>query len=78
VGGDFNSWMGQRDAAVALLRREFSSASPASGPTWKGPLGLHATLDHILIRGVASAILVRRLPSRFGSDHYPLLAIVDF
>jgi endonuclease/exonuclease/phosphatase (EEP) superfamily protein YafD len=43
-----------------------------------GPLGIHATLDHVFARGRASAIDVRRLPDRFGSDHYPLLARVRF
>jgi len=49
-----------------------------TSPTWKGPLGLHATLDHIFVRGPVSPLRVMRLPDRFGSDHYPLLTVVHF
>jgi endonuclease/exonuclease/phosphatase (EEP) superfamily protein YafD len=35
-------------------------------------------LDHIFVVGVSSRVNLKRLPERFGSDHYPLLAVVDF
>src|SRR5262245_5783911 len=76
VAGDFNTWLGDREPAIHALRAAFpDAAAPRSGPTWKGPLGVRATLDHVFARAVRS-IQVRRLPDRFGSDHYPLLAIV--
>jgi endonuclease/exonuclease/phosphatase family metal-dependent hydrolase len=79
VGGDFNTWIGDREPAVQLLRREFPGPPETdAGPTWTGPLGLHARLDHIFVRGPRSPTTVTRLPSRFGSDHYPLLTIVRF
>jgi endonuclease/exonuclease/phosphatase family metal-dependent hydrolase len=79
VAGDFNTWMGDREAAVQLLRREFAGPPVRdTGSTWTGPLGLHARLDHIFARGAGAPSAVTRLPSRFGSDHYPLLTIVRF
>jgi endonuclease/exonuclease/phosphatase family metal-dependent hydrolase len=78
VGGDFNTWMGDREPAVQLLRREFPGPLEDDASTWTGPVGLRARLDHIFIRGSRSPSSVIRLPSRFGSDHYPLLTIVRF
>ena len=79
IAGDFNTWRGDGEAAVKLLRREFPGTPQEDGaPTWTGPLGVHATLDHIFVRGRVSTSRVTRLPSRFGSDHYPLLTIVHF
>jgi endonuclease/exonuclease/phosphatase (EEP) superfamily protein YafD len=76
VAGDFNTWLGDREPAIAVVRRAFPDAAALhDGPTWTGPIGLHATLDHVFARGVHS-IQVRRLPDRFGSDHYPLMAVV--
>ena len=77
VGGDFNTW-GWREPAVDMLARTFPDARGTVGdPTWIGRLGVHATLDHLFASG-AARVEVRRLPSRFGSDHYPLLAVVTF
>jgi endonuclease/exonuclease/phosphatase family metal-dependent hydrolase len=79
IAGDLNTWMGRREPAVGLLRDEFPEAQPADlAATWTGPLGLHASLDHIFVRSPLSPGPVRRLPSRFGSDHYPLLTVVRF
>ncbi len=79
LAGDLNSWLGANDGAVRALHDTFDGAVvPDRRPTWIGPLGLHAVLDHILIRGAASPAPIMRLPSRFGSDHYPLLLMLDF
>jgi endonuclease/exonuclease/phosphatase family metal-dependent hydrolase len=79
LGGDFNSWFGARDDAVRLLREAFPGAPAVDRqPTWTGPLGLGATLDHIFVRGASPAVRAIRLPGRFGSDHYPLLIVLDF
>jgi endonuclease/exonuclease/phosphatase family metal-dependent hydrolase len=79
LGGDLNTWMGDEEPAVRLLREAFPG-TPAAGPvaTWRGPLGVHATLDHLFARGAIVASPVVRLPSRFGSDHFPLLTTVRF
>jgi endonuclease/exonuclease/phosphatase family metal-dependent hydrolase len=78
LGGDLNTWMGDREPAVRLLHDAFPATPSAERvPTWSG-LGLHATLDHIFVRGDINASPIVRLPSRFGSDHYPLLTMVRF
>ena len=79
VAGDFNTWLGEREPAIRALRAAFPDApAPRYGPTWLGPLGLRATLDYVFARGRARSIEVQRLPSRFGSDHYPLLSVITF
>ncbi len=76
VGGDFNTWFGDREPAIRTLRAAFPDASAGhAGATWSGALGLRARLDYVFA-GEAEAIDVRRLPSRFGSDHYPLLSVI--
>jgi endonuclease/exonuclease/phosphatase family metal-dependent hydrolase len=78
LGGDFNTWFGSREPALKMLRLAFPDAAPDQAPTWKGPLGLRASLDHLLVRGRARLQRVERLPDRLGSDHYPVLGIVRF
>jgi endonuclease/exonuclease/phosphatase family metal-dependent hydrolase len=79
LAGDFNTWRGDGEPALAVLRRAFPETPQMSpGPTWVGPLGIHARLDHMFVRGPVAATRVARLGSRFGSDHFPLLAIVNF
>ena len=64
---------------MTSLRGEFPDTPTAdSAPTWTGPLGLHARLDHIFVRGGVSPSHITRLPSRLGSDHYPLMTVVRF
>jgi endonuclease/exonuclease/phosphatase family metal-dependent hydrolase len=77
VAGDFNTW-GGREQALDALARVFPTTGPAGGPTtFVGPFGFRASLDHVFAAG-ARHMDVRRLPDRFGSDHYPLIAIVEF
>jgi endonuclease/exonuclease/phosphatase family metal-dependent hydrolase len=78
VAGDLNAWLGEREPAIEALRRAFPDAPPAKGPTWIGPFGVRATLDYVFARGELRGIHVQRLPHRFGSDHFPLLAVIDF
>lgn len=79
VAGDFNTIFGSREPAIAYLRRAFPDGpAPPDVTTFSGPLGFHATLDHVFVGGRARLVQVRRLPSRFGSDHYPLLATISF
>ena len=42
-----------------------------------GVMYITTPFDHVFAAG-ARHVDVRRLPDRFGSDHYPLLAIVEF
>jgi endonuclease/exonuclease/phosphatase family metal-dependent hydrolase len=79
AGGDFNTWFGDREPAVSSLRRAFPDTPRRdAAPTWRGPLGVHASLDHVFVRGDIRSIVVRRLSDRFGSDHYPLLVRLSF
>ena len=79
VGGDFNTWLGYKEPALEVLRRAFPETPRARKvSTWRGPLGVHASLDYAFVRGRFRSVTTRRLPGRFGSDHYPLLTIVDF
>jgi endonuclease/exonuclease/phosphatase family metal-dependent hydrolase len=78
LAGDFNTWRGPTEPALNILRSAFpETPRTESLETWRGPLGLHAQLDYMFMRGPRAHMLVQRLPSRFGSDHYPLLAIVS-
>jgi endonuclease/exonuclease/phosphatase family metal-dependent hydrolase len=78
VAGDFNTWLGDDEPAIRRLRGAFPDAPPLRGQaTWSaGVIG--ATLDFVFARTSRGAITVRRLPERFGSDHYPLLAQIKF
>ena len=79
LGGDFNTWLGNKEPAVEVMLRAFPD-TPREGhaATWRGPLGAHAALDHIFVRGRFRSVTMRRLSSRFGSDHYPLSTALDF
>ena len=52
LGGDFNTWLGNKEPAVEVMRRAFpDTPPPAMSTTWRGPLGAHAALDHVFVRG---------------------------
>jgi endonuclease/exonuclease/phosphatase family metal-dependent hydrolase len=71
VGGDLNTWFGYDDAAYWELARRFPTARPSD----RRPTFCIMRLDHVLYRlpeGWHAA--VRRGESRYGSDHYPLIA----
>ena len=77
LAGDFNTWWGPTEPAVNILRSAFpQTPRTANLATWQGPLGLQAQLDYMFLRGALASAKVQRLSSRFGSDHYPLLAVV--
>jgi endonuclease/exonuclease/phosphatase family metal-dependent hydrolase len=74
VGGDLNSWFGYRDAAYRELAQGLSPASVEDRRATFGPL----RLDHLLFRlpeGWRAEL--RRADRRYGSDHYPIVALVD-
>jgi endonuclease/exonuclease/phosphatase family metal-dependent hydrolase len=71
LGGDLNSWFGYHDAAFRELARIFPLARPADRRPTFGPM----RLDHVLARLPSGwRVTVRRADSRYGSDHYPLIA----
>jgi endonuclease/exonuclease/phosphatase family metal-dependent hydrolase len=79
LAGDFNTMLGEGEPAVQLLRAAFPDAPGTDAhPTWHGPIGLSEKLDYVFATGVTGGIDVQRLPSRYGSDHYPLLSVIRF
>lgn len=78
LAGDFNTWWGATEPALNILRSAFpQTPRTANVKTWSGPLGIHAQLDYMFIRGPLEGAQLQRLSSRFGSDHYPLLGLVN-
>lgn len=78
IGGDLNTWWGEDEPAVRDLRRQFPDARrPPAWTTWSGPLGAGTQLDHLFARLPRGALEVRRLDDRMGSDHHPLLTLVN-
>jgi endonuclease/exonuclease/phosphatase family metal-dependent hydrolase len=71
VGGDFNTWFGYDDAAYREMRRTFRNPRPAD----RRPTFSIMRLDHVFYRLPNGwQATVRRAESRYGSDHYPLIA----
>ena len=75
LGGDLNSWFGYRDAAYRELAERLSSRPVVDDRRATfGPM----RLDHLLFRlpdGWRAEL--RRADSKYGSDHYPLVALID-
>jgi endonuclease/exonuclease/phosphatase family metal-dependent hydrolase len=71
LGGDLNTWFGYDDAAYKELARRFPSPRPMD----RRPTFSIMRLDHVLYRLPDGwRATVRRGESRYGSDHYPLIA----
>lgn len=75
LGGDLNTWWGFDDRAYKEAARAFHAGLPNDQrPTFRGLL----RLDHVFFRLPAGwRGHAERGPSRFGSDHYPLIARID-
>ncbi|MEO6238994.1 MAG: endonuclease/exonuclease/phosphatase family protein [Vicinamibacterales bacterium] len=74
LGGDFNAWFGYRDAAYKELNARVPAPSSDDRRATFGPM----RLDHVLARlPPAWRATVRRADSRYGSDHYPLIATIQ-
>lgn len=71
LGGDFNSFFGGNERAVAVTRAWFG-ASDESDRRWTQIMG---RLDHVFWHIPRGDWVphTRRLDSRYGSDHYPLI-----
>jgi endonuclease/exonuclease/phosphatase family metal-dependent hydrolase len=73
VGGDFNAWFGFRDAAYREMAAHGKPADTEDRRATFGPL----RLDHVLFRLPAGwRTTLRRADKKYGSDHYPLAAVV--
>jgi len=75
IGGDFNSWLGDAESSVQHVRRWFPERVQHEPPTWTAG-GIQATLDHMFVRLEDGGAATRRVPQRFGSDHYPLITTI--
>lgn len=74
VGGDLNSWFGYRDAAYRELRQKLSGAATEDRRATFGPM----RLDHLLFRLPEGwRVDLRRADRKYGSDHYPLVALIE-
>jgi len=74
VGGDFNAWFGFADSAYRELSRGLRRPDVGDRRPTFGPL----RLDHLLFRLPDGwRATVRRADSRYGSDHYPLVSVID-
>lgn len=74
LGGDFNAWFGYRDAAYRELAAGMSRAEKEDRRATFGPL----RLDHVLFRLPEGwRATLQRANSKYGSDHYPLVASLD-
>jgi endonuclease/exonuclease/phosphatase family metal-dependent hydrolase len=74
LGADLNTWMGAQEPAVERLRAAFPSTPPdPARNTFRGGL----TLDYLFFRlPAALRPHVTRAQSRYGSDHFPLIAFL--
>jgi endonuclease/exonuclease/phosphatase family metal-dependent hydrolase len=74
LGGDFNTWLGTAEAAYRLALEQFPDGPP--GPSLV-TYGDRLPLDHLLFRLPPGWSAHRaRAPSRYGSDHYPIVAVL--
>jgi endonuclease/exonuclease/phosphatase family metal-dependent hydrolase len=74
IGGDFNAWFGFHDAAYRELAKHAPPSPGQDGRATFGPM----RLDHLLFRLPSGwKTTVRRAEQRYGSDHYPLLALIE-
>jgi endonuclease/exonuclease/phosphatase family metal-dependent hydrolase len=77
VAGDLNTSWGDDEPAVKTLRGVLPDAGPTPGTTWSRGV-MSAKLDHIFARlPDQKRLAVRKLPSRYGSDHYPLIVVMN-
>jgi endonuclease/exonuclease/phosphatase family metal-dependent hydrolase len=76
LAGDFNTWFGFSDQAYLETARAFPETRVTDRrPTFHGLL----RLDHVFYRLAPGWRLdVHRAASRFGSDHYPLVGLLQF
>jgi endonuclease/exonuclease/phosphatase family metal-dependent hydrolase len=80
LGGDMNTWLrGPEEVAIWRAREDYPDTPPIpAGPTYVQVGGvLRMYLDYLFFRlEDGRATDYRRLPSSYGSDHFPLLAWV--
>lgn len=84
LGGDLNTWSTRRlERALPYLKERFPETPlTQEKPTFKSGPFLRLRLDHLLFRlpdpNGYRVSQVQRVDSRYGSDHFPVLAWVHF
>lgn len=75
LGGDFNTWLGLAEPAVAEAQRAFPDTQITDRrPTFRNLL----RLDHIFFRLPDGwSARVERAADDYGSDHWPLIAVIS-
>ena len=75
IGGDFNTWRGAGEPAVAEMRRISDPAPWPAEPTFANG----RVLDHLFFRlDEGWRAQFARADNTFGSDHYPLVGEIRF
>jgi endonuclease/exonuclease/phosphatase family metal-dependent hydrolase len=81
IGGDFNTWLGEREEpAVRLVREQYTEPRliPSHGTLEFGAI-LERQTDYLFFRlPLGWSGRYRRIDDTYGSDHYPLLGWVRF
>jgi endonuclease/exonuclease/phosphatase family metal-dependent hydrolase len=76
LGGDLNNWWGRLEATERIARAAFPHAVPLDR---RRTFVVPRRIDHLFFRSQgAERLPYRRLDTRFGSDHYPLLGSLPF
>jgi endonuclease/exonuclease/phosphatase family metal-dependent hydrolase len=70
--GDLNTWA-NREPVLERLRREFTPCTDGQ-PTFRGGLHLDTFFAQLPARWTLTC---RRLDQKYGSDHYPIVAVVQ-
>jgi endonuclease/exonuclease/phosphatase family metal-dependent hydrolase len=80
LGADLNTWSPSfLEGALGVLYESFPDTPRFEGATFIAAGMIPRRLDHLLVRlPEGHTADVRRIPQRYGSDHYPLLAVVRF
>jgi endonuclease/exonuclease/phosphatase family metal-dependent hydrolase len=74
VGGDLNTWRGDAEPAIAVMRRISDDAPRQPEPTYANGF----VLDHIFFRLPADwQVRLSRASHTYGSDHFPLVGLID-
>jgi len=80
VGADLNTWStSSLEEAPRLLRASLPDAPAEREPTFTVGGFLPRKLDYLMFRVPHARVeSVRRVDDRYGSDHFPLVGVVDF
>ena len=74
AGGDLNTWRGDAEPAIAVMRRISDDAPRQPEPTYANGF----VLDHIFFRLAADwQVRLSRASHTYGSDHFPLVGLID-